>query len=48
MFTKDLEEERTNRDEQYTKGISNRLLEAEECINDLEGRMVEITPQNRI
>ena len=42
MFTKDLEELKT-KDEQYTKGINNRFTEAEECINDLEDRMVEIT-----
>ena len=42
MFTKDLEELK-NKDEQYTKGINNRFTEAEECINDLEDRMVEIT-----
>jgi len=47
MFAKDLEELK-NRDEQYTKGINNRFTEAEECINDLEDRMVEIaaTEQN--
>ena len=32
-----------NRDEQHTRRINNRIMEAEEWINDLEDGMVEIT-----
>ena len=35
--------EQTNRDEQYTGRNHSRITEAEEGINDLEDRMVEIT-----
>ena len=40
MFTKDLEELK-NRD--TLEGINSRITEAEERINDMENRMVEIT-----
>ena len=30
------------------EGIQSRITEAEEWINDLEDRMLEILPQNRI
>ena len=45
MFTKGLEELRNKQAEMDHKleGISRRITEAEEQINDLEGRMVEIT-----
>ena len=30
------------------EGINSRIMEAEESINDLEDRMLEILPQNKI
>ena len=45
MFTKDLEELKNKETEMNNilEGINSRITEAEEQINDLEGRMVEIT-----
>ena len=45
MFTKDLEELKNKQTEMNNilEGIHRRITEAEEWINDLEGRMVEIT-----
>ena len=45
MFTKDLEELKNKQTEMNNilEGIHSRITEAEERINDLEGRMVEIT-----
>ena len=45
MLTKDLEELKYKQTEMNNtlEGINNRFTEAEECINDLEDRMVEIT-----
>ena len=48
MFTKDLQELKTKQTNNRLEGISSRITEAEEQINDLEDRMVEIiaTEQN--
>ena len=45
MFTKDLEELKNKQTEMNNtlEGINSRISEAEEWINDLENRMVEIT-----
>ena len=45
MFTKDLEELKNKQTERNNtlEGINSRITEAEEQINDLEDRMVEIT-----
>ena len=44
MFTKDLQNQRTNKQMNKTlEGIHSRVSEVEEWINDLEDRMVEIT-----
>ena len=43
MFTKDLEELKNKQMNNTLEGIHSRITEAEERINDLEGRMVEIT-----
>ena len=45
MFTKDLEELKNKQSKvnNTLEGINSRITEAEEQINDLEGRMVEIT-----
>ena len=45
MFTKDLEELKNKQTEMNNtlEGINSRITEAEEWINDLEDRMVEIT-----
>ena len=45
MFTKDLEELKNKQTEIYKtlEGISSRIIEAEERINDLEDTMVKIT-----
>ena len=45
MFTEDLEELKNKETEMNNilEGINSRITEAEEQINDLEGRMVEIT-----
>ena len=45
MFPKDLEELKNKQTEMNNilEGIHRRITEAEEWINDLEGRMVEIT-----
>ena len=45
MFTKDLEELKNKQTEMNNtlEGIHRRITEAEDWINDLEGRMVEIT-----
>ena len=45
MFTKDLEELKNKQTEMNNtlEGMNSRITEAEEWINDLEGRMVEIT-----
>ena len=45
MFTKDLEELKNKQTEMNNvlEGIHSRITEVEERINDLEGRMVEIT-----
>ena len=45
MFTEDLEELKNKETEMNNilEGIHRRITEAEEWINDLEGRMVEIT-----
>ena len=43
MFTKDLEELKNKQMNKTLEGIHSRITEAEERINDLEGRMVEIT-----
>ena len=45
MFTKDLEELKNKQTEMNNtlEGINSRTTEAEEWINDLEDRMVEIT-----
>ena len=45
MFTEDLEELKNKQAEMNDtlKGINSRIIEAEEWINDLENRMVEIT-----
>ena len=44
-FTKDLEEFKNQQTEMNNvpEGINSRITEAEEWINDLENRMVEIT-----
>ena len=45
MFTKDLEELKNKQTEMNNtlEGIDSRIMEAEERINDLKDRMVEIT-----
>ena len=45
MFTKDLRGLKNKQTEMNNtlEGISSRISDAEEWINDLEGRMVEIT-----
>ena len=43
MFTKDLEELKNKQMNNILEGIHSRITEAEEQINDLEDRMVEIT-----
>ena len=45
MFTKDLEELKNIQTETNNtlEGINSRIIEAEQQINDLEDRMVEIT-----
>ena len=45
MITKDLEKLKNKQAEMNDtlKGINSRIIEAEEWINDLENRMVEIT-----
>ena len=43
MFTKDLEELKNKQMNKTLEGINSRITEAEEWINDLENRMVEIT-----
>ena len=43
MFTKDLEELEIKEMNNTLQGINSRITEAEEWINDLEYRMVEIT-----
>ena len=45
MFTEDLKELKNKQTEMNNilEGINSRITEAEEQINDLEGRMVEIT-----
>ena len=43
MFTKDLEELKSKQMNNTLEGINSRISEAEEWINDLENRMVEIT-----
>ena len=45
MFTKDLQELKSKHTEMNDtlEGINSRITEAEEWINDLEDRMVEIT-----
>ena len=45
MFTKDLEELKNKQTKvnNTLEGINSRITEAKEWINDLEGRMVEIT-----
>ena len=43
MFTKDLEEWKSKQMNNTLEGINSRITEAEERINDLEDRMVEIT-----
>ena len=45
MFTEDLKELKNKQTEmnKILEGINSRITEAEEQINDLEGRMVEIT-----
>ena len=42
MFTKDLEELKNRQMSATREGINSRITEAEEWINDLEYRMVEI------
>ena len=45
MFTKDLEELKNKQTEMKNtlEGINSRIIEAEEWVNDLEDRMMEIT-----
>ena len=43
MFTKDLEELKNKQMNNILEGSHSRITEAEEQINDLEDRMVEIT-----
>ena len=43
MFTKDLEKLKNKQMTNTLEGISSRITEAEEWINGLEDRMVEIT-----
>ena len=45
LFTNDLEELKNKETEKNNtlEGIHSRIIEAEECINDLEDRMLEIT-----
>ena len=43
MFTKDLEELKNKQTDGTLEGINSKITEAEERINDLEDRMVEIT-----
>ena len=47
MFTKDLEELKNKQVNNTLEGINSRITEAEEQINDLEGRMVEITAKGQ-
>ena len=49
MFTKDLEGWKNKQAEMNNtlEGINSRITEAEEQINDLEGRMVEITAKGQ-
>ena len=48
MFTKDLEELKNKQMSDTLEGINSRITEAEERINDLEDRMVEITAAEQI
>ena len=50
MFTKDLEElrEREREMNNALEGINSRITEAEDQINDLEGKIVEITDAEQI
>ena len=45
MFTRDLEELKNKQTEMKNtlEGINSRIIEAEEWVNDLEDRMMEIT-----
>ena len=43
MLIKDLQELKNKQMNKTLEGIHSRITEAEERINDLEGRMVEIT-----
>ena len=43
MFTKDLEKLKNKQMNNTLEGINSRITEAEERINNLEGRMVEVT-----
>ena len=43
IFTKDLEELKNKQTDGTLEGINSKITEAEERINDLEDRMVEIT-----
>ena len=43
MFTKDLEELKNKQTDGTLEGINSKITDAEERINDLEDRMVEIT-----
>ena len=42
MFTKDLEELKNKQTDGTLEGINSKITEAEERINDLENRMLEI------
>ena len=50
MFTKDLQELKNKQTEMNNtlEGINSRVTEAEEQINDLEDRMMEITATKRM
>ena len=50
MFTKDLEKVKNKQTEMSNtlEGINSRITEAEEWIDDLEDRMVEITAAEQI
>ena len=47
MFTKDLEELKNKQRWIILEGIISRITEAEECINDLEDRIVKITAKEQ-
>ena len=49
IFTKDLEELKNKQTKMNNtlEGINSRITEAEECINDLEDRIVKITAKEQ-